>query len=48
MGMTASAQTSITFDTNDYAKISVYDQWEESPFRLGLLKGNAGVVDNPD
>ena len=48
MGMTASAQTSITFDTNDYAKISVYDQWEESPFRLGLLKGNAGVADNPD
>ena len=48
MGMTASSQTSITFDTNDYAKISVYDQWEESPFRLGLLKGNAGVADNPD
>lgn len=48
MGMTASAQTSITFDTNDYAKIGVYDQWEESPFRLGILKGNAGVADNPD
>ena len=48
MGMAASAQTSITFDTEDYAKISVYDQWSESPFRLGILTGNAGVADNPD
>ena len=48
MGMTASAQTSITFDTQDYAKISVYDPWEESPFRTGILTGNAGVADNPD
>ena len=48
MGMAATAQTSITFDTKDYAKISVYDPWEESPFRQGILKGNAGVADNPD
>ena len=48
MGMIASAQTSITFDTQDYAKISVYDPWEESPFRTGILTGNAGVADNPD
>ena len=48
MGMTASAQTSITFDTQDYAKIRVYDPWEESPFRTGILTGNAGVADNPD
>lgn len=48
MGMTASAQTSITFDTEDYAKISVYDQWTESPFRSGVLKGHAGVADNPN
>ena len=47
MGMAATAQTRITFDTKDYAKISVYDQWEESPFRQGILKGNAGVADNP-
>ena len=48
MGMTASAQTSITFDTKDYANIRVYDPWEESPFRTGLLTGHAGVADNPD
>ena len=48
MTMAATAQTSITFDTKDYAKISVYDPWEESPFRQGILKGNAGVAENPD
>lgn len=48
MGMTANAQTSITFDTEDYAKIGVYDTWEESPFRTGVLAGNAGIADNPD
>lgn len=48
MGMIADAQTSITFDTEDYAKIGVYDTWEESPFRRGVLAGNAGIADNPD
>lgn len=48
MGMTANAQTSITFDTEDYAKIGVYDTWVESPFRTGELAGNAGIADNPD
>ena len=47
-GLTASAQTTITFDTEDYKKISVYDSWEESPFRTGVLAGNAAVADNPD
>ncbi len=46
--MTAQAQTTITFDTEDYASISVYDQWSESPFRMGTLQGNAAVCDNPD
>ena len=45
MGMTATAQT-ITFDTDDYLSIGVYDTWEESPFRTGLLKGNVGVMPN--
>ena len=48
MGITANAQTTISFDTEDYAKIGVYDSWSESPFRLGTLAGNAGVADNPD
>ena len=46
-GLTAKAQTTITFDTEDYAGISVYDKWEESPFRTGELEGNAGVASNP-
>ncbi len=46
-GLTAKAQTTITFDSEDYKKISVYDTWEQSPFRTGALKGNAAVADNP-
>ena len=48
LGLTSSAQTAITFDSDDYKAISVYDQWEESPFRTGVLEGNAGVTENPD
>ena len=47
-GLTTSAQTAITFDSDDYKSISVYDSWTQSPFRLNQLEGNAGVVDNPD
>lgn len=39
------AQT-ITFDTNDYKQLGIYDTWEASPFRTGALKGNYGVIDN--
>ena len=48
LGLASSAQTTITFDSDDYKSISVYDQWEESPFRKGTLSGNAGVTENPD
>lgn len=48
LGLTSSAQTTITFDSEDYKSISVYDKWEESPFRTGALSGNAGVTQNPD
>lgn len=45
--LSATAQTlSITFDTEDYGTIGVYDTWEESPFRTGKLEGNAQVIDN--
>ena len=47
MCMSASAQLTISFDSEDYKNIGVYDQWEESPFRTGALKGNAAVADNP-
>ncbi len=46
--LASTAQTAITFDSDDYKAISVYDQWEESPFRTGVLNGNASVTDNPD
>ena len=43
--MTLAAQT-INFETQDYARLGVYDTWEASPFRTGALKGNYAVVDN--
>lgn len=46
--LTATAQTAIGFETNDYKSIGVYDKWEHSPFRTGALKGNVKVVANPD
>ena len=48
LSLTSSAQTTITFDSEDYKSISVYDKWEESPFRKGVLTGNAAVTENPD
>ncbi len=43
--MLAGAQT-ITFENEDYKSIGVYDTWEASPFRTGVLKGNYAVIDN--
>lgn len=36
----------ITFENQDYKAISVYDTWEESPFRTGKLKGNCIITEN--
>ena len=36
----------IGFETDDYRSVSVYDTWEASPFRTGVLSGNAAVIDN--
>ena len=41
----ALAQT-VTFEKADYKALGIYDTWEESPFRKGLLKGNYAIVDN--
>lgn len=41
----AKAQT-ISFDTDDYKAVGVYDSWEQSPFRTGRLDANAAVIDN--
>lgn len=49
MALNASAQVaSISFDTQDFKNVSVYDNWANSPFRNGTLQGNAKVVDNPN
>lgn len=48
MAVASMAQTTISFDTEDYQSVGVYDQWVESPFSLGTLQGHAGVADNPD
>lgn len=42
----AAQDVSITFDTEDYKAIGVYDSWEASPFRTGKLSGNVAVIDN--
>lgn len=49
-GLTAQAQTTITFDSEDYKAISVYDTWAESPFRAEtpVIDFDASVVNNPD
>lgn len=46
--LAAQAQTvKVDFeDASSYKALSVYDTWEESPFRTGKLQGNAAVVDN--
>lgn len=45
MSLSANAQK-ITFDTQDYKQLGVYDTWAESPFRTGKLKGNVGITTN--
>lgn len=40
------AQISVTFEEQDYKTLGVYDTWEESPYRTGILSGNYAVIDN--
>lgn len=45
----AKAEVKINFeDASAYRDIGVYDVWEDSPFRTGVLEGNVAVVGNPD
>ena len=46
MALGAEAQTFETGDTS-YTGVATYDSWAQSPFRTGVLAGNAKVVDNP-
>ena len=50
--MAASAQTTtdllhIDFETTTWKSVGVFDLWEASPFRTGLLAGNCALSDNP-
>lgn len=36
----------ITFETEDFKSLGVYDTWEQSPFRTGALEGNVKVLNN--
>ncbi|MGN0233813.1 MAG: hypothetical protein ACI4B5_05265 [Bacteroidaceae bacterium] len=45
-GMPMGAQV-ITFEGPDQPQVGVWDAWEKSPFRTGLLQGNCRVVTNP-
>ena len=49
-GLTAQAQTQISFENEDYKAISVYDSWAESPFRAAtpVIAFDAAVAENPD
>ena len=42
----AMSQTNITFETQDYKTLGIYDTWEASPFRKGVLEGNYAVIEN--
>ncbi len=49
MPLAASAQSVIDFETDATkgASVSVFDTWENSPFRTNKLNGNIKVIDNP-
>lgn len=45
----AAADVVVDFETPESCKgVSVYDVWEQSPFRTGVLEGNAMITPNPD
>lgn len=46
-GIAAQGAVKVTFDSNDFKSIGVYDTWEASPFRTGTLQGNTAVIANP-
>ncbi len=47
--LATSAQVSIDFESaGQYKALGVYDVWEQSPFRNGVLSGNWGITANPD
>ena len=48
--LAANAQSNvINFESQTgYKSVGVFDTWENSPFRTGVLKGNVKVVNNPN
>lgn len=49
LSLGATAEINVDFETpQSYKAVSIWDNWEESPFRTGVLKGNFAVTSNPD
>lgn len=44
--MMAVGQVNVTFESEDYKSVGVYDFWESSPFTTGELKGNVAIIAN--
>ncbi len=49
LALGATAEVNIDFETpQSYKAVGVWDNWEASPFRTGVMKGNFAVTANPD
>lgn len=47
MAISGFAQDVINFEEQNHKAVSVYDYWENSPFRTGQLEGQFEIIDNP-
>lgn len=47
MAINGFSQDIINFEEQNHKAVSVYDYWENSPFRTGQLEGQFEIIDNP-
>lgn len=47
MAISGFSQDIINFEEQNHKAVSVYDYWENSPFRTGKLEGQFEIVNNP-
>lgn len=49
LALGATAEINVDFETPEsYKAVSIWDNWEASPFRSGVMKGNCAITANPD
>lgn len=49
LALGATAEINIDFETPEsYKSVGIWDNWEASPFRTGVMKGNFAITANPD